>query len=324
MHFELLMALACSLTVQVSSPRTERSDPIQVFILAGQSNMEGQGVVDLDHPQDYNGGRGTLQQVLRDPKKAATFPGVQDSQGKWVVRDDVWCRFRTSQELKKGRLTIGFAGYPGRHHIGPEFQFGRVVGDALDAPVLLIKTAWGGKSLYEDFRSPSSGGTTGAYYTRMIAEVREALEQLDADFPELAHRRYNLAGFVWLQGWNDAFGPEAAQAEYEQNLVNLIRDVRQAFDRPKLPVVIGELGNGGEQAAGNILAIRKAQAAAAARPEFRGRVAFVKTTPFARPAQDSPNTGHGHHWFGNAESYFLIGDALGQAMVTLISAAARR
>ena len=37
----------------------------------------------------------------------------------------------------------------------------------------------------------------------------------------------------------------------------------------------------------------------------------VKTTNFAHPPELSPNLGHGHHWFGNAESYFLIGDAPG-------------
>ena len=67
-----------------------------------------------------------------------------------------------------------------------------------------------------------------------------------------------------------------------------------------------------------MLAIRQAQAAAAARKEFRGTVRFVKTTQFARPADQSPNVGHGHHWFGNAESYFLIGDALGHAMLELV------
>jgi hypothetical protein len=36
-----------------------------------------------------------------------------------------------------------------------------------------------------------------------------------------------------------------------------------------------------------------------------------------RPAKESPNVGHGHHWFGNAESYFLIGDALGRALLRL-------
>jgi hypothetical protein len=66
--------------------------------------------------------------------------------------------------------------------------------------------------------------------------------------------------------------------------------------------------------------IRSAQAAACIRPELGGNVRFVKTAGFARLAKDSPNVGHGHHWFGNAESYFLIGDALGQAMVELLGA----
>lgn len=296
----------------------EEAAVLKVFVLAGQSNMEGQGVVDLDHPEHYNGGRGTLQRLLQDPDKAETFKHVRDREGRWVVRDDVWCRFRTANGVKKGPLTIGFTGYPGSHHIGPEFQFGHVIGDAIDAPVLLIKTAWGGKSLYEDFRPPSAGGETGTYYTKMLAEVQEALESIEADVTAGKGHRCDIAGFVWFQGWNDAFGPPEARDQYEQNLVHLINDVRTAWQRPDLPVVVGETGNGGEHAGDRILAIRKAQAAAAARPEFKGSVAFVKTTAFARPAEQSPNTGHGHHWYGNAESYFLIGDALGRAMVQLI------
>jgi hypothetical protein len=66
------------------------------------------------------------------------------------------------------------------------------------------------------------------------------------------------------------------------------------------------------------MAFRRAQAAVAERPEFEGTVAFVPTADFRRPAEESPNTGHGHHWFGNAESYFLIGQALGEAMVKLL------
>ncbi len=38
-----------------------------------------------------------------------------------------------------------------------------------------------------------------------------------------------------------------------------------------------------------------------------------------RPAKESPNTGHGHHEFGNAETYFLVGDALGKGMVKLLT-----
>ena len=112
---------------------------------------------------------------------------------------------------------------------------------------------------------------------------------------------------------------EGARAEYEANLVLLAGDVRKALKLPALPVVIGELGNGGAKAGENMLAIRKAQAEAAARIKPKGSAVFVQTHQFARPKEQSPNVGHGHHWFGNAECYFLIGDALGEAMVKLLA-----
>ncbi len=182
--------------------------------------------------------------------------------------------------------------------------------------MLLIKTAWGGKSLHKDFRPPSAGGETGEYYKKMLTEVREGLANAATEFPALAGKELEIAGFIWFQGWNDMFSKEAL-ADYEGNLVHLIKDVRAEFNSPKLPVVIGELGNGGPQAGKNMLAIRAAQKASAEHEEFKGTVKFVSTTAFARPKEESPNVGHGHHWFGNAESYFLIGDALGKAMVDL-------
>ena len=299
----------------------QAADTVDVYILSGQSNMQGQGVVDLDHPKYYNSGRGTLQFVMRQPGQAKRYAHVRDTDGKWVVRDDVFVRYRTQQGVKTGGLTIGFTGYPGRHHIGPEFQFGHVVGQQTAAPVLLIKTAWGGKSLYRDFRPPSAGGTTGPYYLKMLSEVREALARIDNEFPALSGRQPRIRGFVWFQGWNDMFDQQAL-TEYEANLHHLIHDVRREWKQPALPVVIGELGNGGTKAGKNMLQLRKAQAAAAGRADYRGTVAFVSTTAFARPKQDSPNVGHGHHWFGNAESYFLIGDALGRAMLRLRGIAA--
>lgn len=296
---------------------SQAAGPVRVFVLAGQSNMEGQGVVDLDHPQHYNGGQGILQRVMHAPKSAWRYAHIQDSGGQWIERDDVFVRFKVRDGVKRGKLSVGFAGYPGKHHIGPEFQFGHVVGEALAEPVLLIKTAWGGKSLFADFRPPSAGGKTGPYYEQMLSEVDEALQAVPDEFPRLANRPLELSGFVWFQGWND-MGNEQARREYEANLVHLIHDIRHHFGKPKLPVVVGELGNGGSQASAAMRAIRAAQREAAARQEFAGTVAFAPTHEFARAAKDSPNTTHGHHWFGNAESYFLIGDELGKSMLELL------
>ena len=312
----------CVLTTWLLVSEQGRAAPaakgtLKVFVLAGQSNMEGQAVVDLDHEKYYNGGRGTLAQLLRDPAKAPLFQHLKAEDGQWAARDDVWVWYRTGKgTLKAGELGIGYTPYPDRHHFGPELQFGHVIGNQLKEQVLLIKTAWGGKSLYRDFHPPSSGGQVGPYYTQMLQEVREVLGDLKKHFPSWAGRGHEIAGLVWFQGWNDMFD-KAATAEYEQNLANLIRDVRKDLGVPGLPVVIGETGNGGN------LAVRGAQAAAARRAEFRGDVAFVETGIFLRPAKESPNVGHGHHWFGNAESYFLIGDSMGWAMKGLLARRAR-
>ena len=313
-----LLIAALILSPLAALPDVGQSNPVKVFILAGQSNMEGQSVVDLAGA-DYNDGKGTLVKLMADPTKAAMFQHLKAADGKWTVRDDVWVRYqREDQPLLAGPLGLGYSVYGDQHHFGPELQFGHVVGDNIENPVLIIKTAWGGKSLHRDFRPPSSGGEVGKYYSLMIGQVREALANMGREFPALRDRGYELEGFVWYQGWNDGVDGQTAVPQYEQNLANLIHDVRRAFNTPDLPVVIGELTGPWVTATGDWQALRKAQAAAAARPEFAGNVRFVPTHEFVRKPEDSPNPSHGHHEFGNAETYFLVGDALGKGMVSLM------
>jgi hypothetical protein len=298
--------------------------PVKVFILAGQSNMEGQGLADLEG-KDYNGGRGSLNSCLKDPAKAPLYKHLKDNKGQWTVREDVWVWYKPENSpVKCGPLGLGFTPYGGKHHFGPELQFGHVVGDCFANQVLIIKTAWGGKSLYKDFRPPSSGGEVGPYYTTMLADVREALSGLKKFFPGYKGGGYELAGFVWYHGWNDGCDPKNAVPEYEKNLVNLIKDVRKDLNAPKLPVVIGELTGPWVKAEGQWAALRKAQADAAAHPEFKGTVTFVETHDFVRKAEDSPCPGHGHHEFANAETYFLVGNALGEGMKNLCAAPAAK
>ncbi|MEN9573021.1 MAG: hypothetical protein RL514_876 [Verrucomicrobiota bacterium] len=65
------------------------------------------------------------------------------------------------------------------------------------------------------------------------------------------------------------------------------------------------------------LSLMKAQAAVAEHPEFRGNVAFVGTKAFWRPIEASPSN-QGYHWNTNAETYWLIGEAMGRAMLKLL------
>jgi hypothetical protein len=283
--------------------------------------MQGQAVVDLDGP-DYNGGKGTLASLLNDPARGAAFRRLKDSSGAWRTIDNVWVRYKPEEgPLQTGRLAIGFTGYGDKHHFGPELQFGQTLSSCFDGPILLIKTAWGGKSLYSDFRPPGAGGKVGTYYLKMLAEIREAIARKDAEFPALAGRQVVLAGLVWYQGWNDGCDPQHAVPEYEANLVHLIKDVRHDLQSPQLPVVVGELTGPWVEAPGEWADLRRAQSRAAARPEFRGNVLFVPTHDFVRRPEDSPNPTHGHHEFGNAETYLLVGDALARGMAALLGKA---
>ena len=281
--------------------------PVKVFILAGQSNVEGQGVVSMDGERDYNGGMGNLVWSMKNSKSAEKMKKLKNEKGEWVVREDVQISFKAGDKVRKGGLTVGYTGYGGSSHIGPELGFGFVMGDHFEEPVLLIKTAWGGKSLFVDFRPPGSGGQVGPYYTKMVEEVHAALA-------DLGDQKYEIAGFVWQQGWNDMV-TRPAIPEYAQNLVNLVKDLRREFKAPDMPVVVGELGNGGPVKDGDMFEFRKAQEEGA--KQIRNAL-FIRTADFARPAELSPNPTHGHHWYGNAESYFLIGDALGEGMKRLL------
>lgn len=301
--------ITAAVVLALTTAGTPAADkPVKVFILAGQSNMEGHGFVPADPKR--NEGKGSLEFVAKNPPTADKFKHLLGKDGKWAVRDDVWIHYLE----RKGKLTAGFGVKEDR--IGPELGFGWVIGDAFDEPVLLIKLAWGGKSLGKDFRPPSSGGEVGPYYKEVIDRTRALLKDLKKEFPDLGDRKYELAGFGWHQGWNDRISQPFVD-EYEKNMANFIRDVRKDLGAKDLPFVIAETGmTGPDEKHPRALALMKGQAAVAEHPEFKGNVAFVKTQNFWRAETISP-TKQGYHWNSNGETYYLIGEAMGQAMKKL-------
>ncbi|MEL7496380.1 MAG: sialate O-acetylesterase [Planctomycetota bacterium] len=304
------------LTHPTAMAQTETENPkaVRVFLLAGQSNMQGHGVIDLDDEKDYNGGRGTLKRVFDESPERFRMAHLKDDDGEWKVRDDVFVWYQTERELKTGPLTIGYSGYSGKHHFGPELQIGHVLGDAFEEPVLLIKTAWGGKSLHVDFRPSIDGSEPGEFYIKMLEQLGQAMTEATQTIPALKDCQLKLEGVIWQQGWNDMVDQEATEA-YAKNLEVFVAQLRKQFAAPELPFVYGELGNSGDQAGESLKKFRLQQVAFANKKT--NNVRYVPTAAFARDANDSPNRGHGHHWYGNAESYFLVGDALGRAMVDL-------
>jgi len=325
----LFFAVLClsAVGIQVSAAETAKpTKPVKVFILAGQSNMEGQGIIAADPKR--NGGKGSLEYLVKEPSTAARFAHLVAKDGKWTVRDDVWISYLDRQ----GALTVGYGPKPDR--IGPELGFGWVVGEAFDEPVLLIKCAWGGKSLAVDFRPPSSGkipytlgekqdaeiatdpNIVGKYYRETLTLTKAALAKVKELVPG-SDGTYQVAGFGWHQGWNDRIN-DKFNAEYEANMANFIRDIRKDLGVIALPFVIAETGmTGPEEKHPRALSLMKAQAAVAEQPNFKGNVSFVGTKEFWRPQENSPS-GQGYHWNTNAETYYLIGESMGESMKKLL------
>lgn len=322
--------------------------PVRVFILAGQSNMEGKARNAL---LDYQATAAKTRDLFAHLRK--------DDQ--WIVRNDVFIKFLD----RSGPLTVGF-GSPGC--TGVELEFGTLMGEHFDEPVLLIKAAWGGHSLYKNFRSPSAGipeamvekeladarkrvqqsnekdnkqdplpnrddivREYGVSYRNLLKEVREVQKNHERLFPALTGRTLELTGFVWFQGFNDIFG---AQDEYASNMRHFINDVRKDLQAPGLPFVIGALGqNGSQPATGGMLVVREAQLSMNDVPEFQGNVkAFPVDVLVDKAAEEMfPNwqknpewvhTGSDrpYHYYGSAIWFNRIGKAMGQAMVDLRNA----
>jgi len=322
------MKLILCIVLLCSSLLSARAATVKVFILAGQSNMEGQGFIAADPKR--NGGKGSLEFLAKDAATAPKFAHLVDAAGKWRVRDDVFIHYLQ----RKGPLTVGFGAK--ETMIGPELGIGWVTGDAFKEPVLLIKCAWGGKSLGVDFRPPSAGklpyslgektdaamaqdpAILGKYYRETLALTKAALAQVKELVPG-SDGKYEVVGFGWHQGWNDRV-TQPFNDEYEKNMAHFIRDMRRDLGVPKLPFVIGETGmTGPGETHPRALSLMKAQAAVAEHAEFKGNVAFVGTKAFWREKEVSPSS-QGYHWNTNAETYWLIGEAMGQAMLKLLNA----
>ncbi len=285
------------------------ADPVKVFILAGQSNMVGAGQVKAN--PDRHGGQGSLEWLVESSPDKAKYAALRDAQGDWVERDDVKIWFLG----RSGGLRPGFGA--NENAIGPELGFGTVVGEAFDEPVVLVKIAWGGKAIGKEFRPPSSGGEVGAEYRQLVDLSKETIANLATIFPEFEGRKVELVGIGWHQGWNDRVN-QAFNDAYEENLSNLIRDLRRDLDAPNLPFVIAETGmTGPTESHPRALSLMAAQKAVAEKPEFRGTVSFVPTRSFWRDESVSPSK-QGYHWNSNAETYFLIGDGMGHAMLGLL------
>ena len=388
----------------LSIVRGEAAEPakkkLQIFILAGQSNMVGHAnphtIGTLYHSDDARDKR-LIQMVFKNrsglskkalseqlkltrkidgltggisnekikamsagPKKIALEAEVKKLKEEYeayknkiisacVVSDQVYITSIADGNRASGPLGVGYGG--NRDKIGPEFGFGLSMAQKTDAPILIIKTSWGGKSLNYNFRPPSAGpyklnekeqaaknaadiSKNASLNWRMMNEaVHNVLKDLKKHHPDYnAKTGYDMAGFVWFQGFNDQFSDEFRN-NYRDNMVHFVKDVRKEYKTPNMPFVIGVLGTNMTKEGVDKYAVSVAQREAAAAPEFKGNVVSVESYKAydleARKVYDSGWPKHfaewcvvgsdrPYHYLGSGKFFVRLGDAFANAMINLI------
>ncbi len=349
----LVAILASLLTANISSAQTsdssdlvppddqpaDMSKPVQVYILMGQSNMLEMGKVAGNKD-------GTLEHAV---KSKGLYPYLVDDAGNWTQRADV------------RNVAVMGSGGPGKTNvrkndwlrvaggkIGVEIGIGHHMGQFHEAPVLILKSAIGNRSLGWDllppgspsyeFTDPKDGKTyeyagygqtplrwekgtepkpitwkAGVQYDGDVARAKQVLSELDKYYP--GAKDYEIAGFFWWQGDKDRYNAGHSQ-KYEGNLVNLIKHLREDFNAPRAKFVCATLGQTDkEDASGTEKDILEAQLAISdpsEHPEFKGDVATVYSHPLSKGGASNG------HYGGNAETYMNVGQAMGAAMVELM------
>jgi hypothetical protein len=280
-------------------------------------------------------------------KEKGLYPYLVDDDGNWTERKDVRnVRVMGSGDGPMRKFNNEWMKIGGGK-IGPEFGIGHHVGNAVDAPVLILKSCIGNRGLGWDLLPPGSEGFeftdskgqtwvhpgykgsperwkkgetpepitwyAGMQYDGDVARAKKVLSELDQYYP--GAKDYEVAGFFWWQGDRDSRS-EALSSRYEQNLVALIKSLRKEFDAPQAKFVTASLGQtekGATDGGGKILeAMLAVDGSSGKYPEFKGAVAAVYTHPLSKGGSS------GGHYSGNAETYMNVGEAMGAAMVRLL------
>jgi hypothetical protein len=285
----------------------DMSKPVQVFILMGQSNMLGFGKL------------GQLKGVA-----AEKYPYLVDDGGNWNVRKDVRnVFFCMGQEKHNVWMSAD-----NRSTIGPEIGLGNVLGHAIDAPVLILKSCVGNRALGWDLLPPSAVGTgakgqsyqgdsessnrkvseevkaksgwyAGLQYDQDVGAAQTALKDLATYYPDAT--KFEVAGFFWWQGCSEGKGnPET----YDKNLGFLFSDLKKDFNAPNAKFVGATLGEHDKNAA-------LAQKMFAFADADKDAEFF-----YSKPVSKNGSCGH---YGGDAETYMNVGEGMGKLMVELLS-----
>lgn len=312
----------------------DMSKPVQVFIVMGQSNTLEMGKVKGDK-------EGTLEHAVKIEK---LYPFLVDDAGNWTTRQDV--RNVSVMVGRKGIYRNEWLTVEGKGKIGIEVGIGYQLGHAIDAPVMVLKSSIGNRSLGWDLLPPGSerfeytekdgktyvyagskdtydrwekgteppvvGWYAGKQYDDDVANAKKILADIAKYYPEAT--KFEVAGFIWWQGDKDRY-KEGHAAHYGKNLQTLFTALKKEFDAPEAKFVFASLGQADkENAKGNEKLIIDGMMDFASKPENKGDVAMVYAHPLSMGSSSNA------HYGGNAKTYMNVGLGLGEAMAELLKA----
>lgn len=336
-----LLAAACMAMPGMANAETNLPDPdgkpadmakpVQVFIIMGQSNTLEMGKVTDELKTDY--------------------PFLADESGSWTTRQDVR---NVSVMQKRDNMNVyrnDWLTISG-NKLGIEIGIGHQLGNAVEAPVMVLKSSIGNRGLGWDLLPPGSerfeftdskDGKTyeypgykdevrhgrwekgnvpeepkhnwyaGKQYDDDVANAKKVLEELDKYYPDA--KGYEVAGFLWWQGDKDRYDAGHA-SRYETNLVTLIKALRKEFNAPEAPFVFASLGQTKEDETetneGKIIQGMKNVASGKYKDEIGENIGFVYTHPLSLGSSSNA------HYGGNAKTYMNVGLAMGEAMTKLL------
>jgi hypothetical protein len=323
-------------------PLSAKPGKVKVFIIMGQSNTLEMGKVKGDK-------EGTLEHAV---KKEQLYSFMIDDAGNWTTRKDV------------RNVHVMGSGGPGKTSvkrndwltvsggkIGIETGIGHQLGDALDEPVLILKSSIGNRSLGWDLLPPGSprhevettDKKTGKKITLVTPAHKDEVRYpswTKGEVPDPPKHTWH-AGLQYLGDVARAkdvlkdlgkYYPDATEYEvagflwwqgdkdrynaahsamYEKNLHQLFKALRKEFDAPKAKMVVATLGQ-----------TNKDTATGNEKLIIDGMFAFGEAhkgdTAVAYTHPVSMGGASNGHYSGNAKTYMNVGLAMGKAMVKLL------
>ena len=342
---KFIQILTLAFLATFALPLAAKPGKVQVFIIMGQSNTLEMGKVKGDK-------EGTLEHAIKNEQ---LYPFMVDDTGNWTTRKDVRNVHTQGSGGPDGRggvrrndwLTVSGG------KIGIEIGIGHQLGDALEEPVLILKSSIGNRSLGWDLLPPGSprhevettNKKTGEKITLVTPahkdEVRHA-SWTKGEVPAPPKHTWH-AGLQYLGDVARAqdvlknlskYYPDATEYEvagflwwqgdkdrynvahstmYEKNLHQLFKSLRKDFGAPKAKMVVATLGQTNKDTASGNEKLI-IDGMFAFGKAHKGDTAIVYTHPVSMGGASNG------HYGGNAKTYMNVGLAMGKAMVKLLSA----